>query len=109
MSNRGSQLNVTHTLTAYFGLSYFNATLFTDYAAVLQTLVLTTQTFVIFDRTKDTRTEQTVTLRLERTVVNGFRLFNFAERPGTNHLWRGESDADGVKLVSVVLITQKID
>ena len=109
MSNRGSQLNVTHAFTTHFGLSNFNTTLLTDHTTVLEAFVLATQTLVVFDRSEDTRTEQTVTLRFERTVVNGFRLFNFTERPGTNHLWRGEADADGVKLVSVVLVTQKID
>ena len=109
MRNRRRQVDVTHALTTYFGLSYFNTTLLTDHTTVLETLVLTTQTFVIFDRTKDTRTEQTITFWLEGTVVNGFWLFNFTKRPGTNHIRRGEADADCIELVSVVLITQKIN
>src|SRR5690606_18070028 len=107
--NRGRQFNVTHALTTHFGLSNFNAALLTDDTAVLQTLVLTAQALIVLDRTKDARAEQTVTLRLEGTVVDGLRLFDFTERPGTDHFWRGEADADGVKLVSVVLVTQKID
>ncbi len=78
---RRSQFNVTHTLTAYFSLRDFNATLLTNHTTVLQTLVLTAQAFVIFYWPKDTGTEKTVTLRFERTVVDGFRLFNFTERP----------------------------
>ena len=81
MRNRRSQLDVTHTLTTNFSLSYLNATLLTDHTTVLETLVLTAQAFVVLDRTKDTRTEQTVTFRLERAVVNGLWLFNFTKRP----------------------------
>jgi hypothetical protein len=41
---------------------------------VFQALVLTAQAFVILDRAKDLGAEQAVALRLEGTVVDGFRL-----------------------------------
>ncbi len=59
---------------------HFNAALLTDHTAVFQALVLTAQALIIFYRPKDTGAEKAVTLRLERTVVNGFRLC-FTERP----------------------------
>src|SRR5690554_8121055 len=96
------QLNMAHTLTAHFSQSYFNTTLLTDDTTVLQTLVLTTQTFVILYRTENTSTEQTVTLRLERTVVNGFRLFNFTVRPATDHVGRSEPDANRIELFTLI-------
>ena len=81
VSSRGRQLDVAHTLTAYFSLGHFNAALLTDHTTVFQALVLTAQALVIFYRPEDTGAEKAVTLRLERTVVDGFRLFNFTERP----------------------------
>ena len=81
VSSWGRQLDVAHTLTAYFSLGHFNAALLTDHTTVFQALVLTAQALVIFYRPEDTGAEKAVTLRLERTVVDGFRLFNFTERP----------------------------
>ena len=75
------QLDVAHALTTHFGLGHFNAALLTDHTAVFQALVLTAQALVVFYWPKDTGAEKAVTLRFERTVVNGFRLFNFTERP----------------------------
>jgi len=41
---------------------------------MLEALVLAAQALVVLDRAKDLGAEQAVTLRLERTVVDGFRL-----------------------------------
>ena len=79
--SRTCQLDVAHALTTHFSLGHFNAALLTDHTAVFQALVLTAQALIIFYRPKDTGAEKAVTLRFERTVVNGFRLFNFTERP----------------------------
>src|SRR5690554_4233847 len=108
MSDRAGQLDMTHALTTHAGQCNFNAALFTNHAAVLQPLVFTTQALVVFDRAKDLGTEKTVTLRLEGTVVNGLRLFYFAKRPGTNHVRRGQSNADGVEFLALILALEKI-
>ena len=79
MGNRARQFDVRHALTANFRLGYFNATLFADYAAVFEALVLATQALVVLDRAKDLGTEQAITFRLERPVVDGFRLLNLTE------------------------------
>ena len=81
VGSRRRQLDVAHTLTAHFSLGHFNAALLTDHTAVFQALVLTAQALVVFYWPENTRTEKAVTLRFERTVVNGFRLFNFTKRP----------------------------
>jgi hypothetical protein len=47
----------------------------------LMPLVFTTQALIIFDGAKNFGTKQTVTFRFERTVVDGFGLFDFTERP----------------------------
>ena len=49
VSYRCSQLDVSHALTTHFGQRNFYATLFTDNTTVLETLVLATQTLVVFD------------------------------------------------------------
>ena len=97
MCNRRSQFNVTHPLTADFGHSDFNAAFFADDAFILHALVFAAQTFVILHRTEDARAEQAITLGLERPVVDGFRLFDFAERPAADTLWRGQTDLDLVE------------
>ena len=77
---------MTHTLTTNLCQRDFNATLLTDNTAMLEALVLTTETLVVLNRTKDLGAEKAVTLWLERTIVNCLRLLNLAVRPRTDHL-----------------------
>ena len=77
---------MAHAITTNLGQRHFNAALFTDNAAMFQTLVLAAQALVILDRAENFGTEQTIAFRLEGTVVNSFRLFNFAIGPGTDFL-----------------------
>ena len=78
MCNRARKFNVAHSLATHLGKCNFNTTLFTDHTAVLQALVLTTKTFVVLHWTKNLGAKQTIALRLERTVVDGLRLLDFA-------------------------------
>ncbi len=68
---------MAHAFTAHLGNSDFYAALFTNNAAVLESLVFAAQALVVFDRTKNLGTKQTIALWLEGTVVNGFGLANF--------------------------------
>ena len=86
MRNRRGQFDMAHALAAHFCQCDFNAALLTDNTFVLHALVLAAKTFVILHRSEDTRTEQTIFLRFERTVVDGFRLFHLAERPAVDLL-----------------------
>ncbi len=97
MRNRRSQFDMAHPLAADLGHGDFDAALLADDALVLHALVLAAQAFVILYRTEDAGTEQAVTLRLERTVVDGFRLLDFAEGPRTDAFWRGDPDLDLVE------------
>ena len=108
MRGRRSQFDVAHALTAHFGLGHFDAALLADHTAVFQALVLTAQALVIFYRSENTGAEKTVTLRLEGTVVDGFRLFHFTERPGTDHVWRSQRNFDRIKLFGLSLRFQKL-
>ena len=81
MRNGRGQFDVAHTLAAHLLQRDFDAAFFADNAAIFHALIFAAQAFVILDRAKDTRAEQTVTLRLERPVVDGFGLFDLAEGP----------------------------
>ena len=87
-----------HALTTHFGQRYFNAALFADNAAVFQAFVFAAKAFVIFDRAKDFGAEQAVALRLERTIVDGFRLFYFAVGPRTDFFRGRQTNFDRVEL-----------
>ena len=76
MRNRCCQFDMAHTLAADLLQRDFHTTFFADHAAIFHALVFAAKTFIVFDRAKDARTEQTVTFWLERTVVDGFRLLD---------------------------------
>ena len=79
MRNRCGQFDVTHTFTAHFGQGNFNTTFLADDTAILHALIFTAKTFVITNGAENTRTEKTVFFRLERTVIDRFRLLDFTE------------------------------
>ena len=86
MRARCGQIDVAHAVTTNLGLRDFNAALLADHTTVLEAFVLAAKTFVVFDRAKDLGAEQTVALGLERAVVDGLRLLDFAERPAADLL-----------------------
>lgn len=71
--SRTCQLDVAHALTTHFSLGHFNAALHRSHRGVSGACTYRTGTHNLY-RPKDTGAEKAVTLRLERTVVNGFRL-----------------------------------
>src|SRR5215472_289438 len=76
-----SQLDVAEALAADFAERHFDAALVANHSAVLHALVLTAQTFPVGDGPENLRAKQPVTLGLERAVVDGLRLGDFAVRP----------------------------
>ena len=75
------------------------AALLADHAAMLEALVLATQTLVVLDGAKDLGTEQAVALGLEGAVVDGLGLFNFAIRPRTDLFRRCQADFDDIEML----------
>lgn len=73
MSGRRRQLDVAHALTTHFGLGHFNAALHRSHHGVSGACTYRTGTRNLY-WPENTRTEKAVTLRFERTVVDGFRL-----------------------------------
>ena len=64
---------------------------------MLKALVLPAEALVVLNRPKDAGAEEAVALGLEGPVVDGFRLFDFTERPRQDPLGRGQRDLDLVK------------
>ncbi len=94
MRDRGSQFDVRHALAAHLGLDHLHTAFLADDAAVLHALVFAAVAFVILGGPEDLGAEQAVALRFERSVVDGFRLFDLAIGPLANLLGSGQGDAD---------------
>src|SRR5690625_6650876 len=103
MSHRRGQIDMAHALAAHLGQRNLGAALFAFYAAVLHALVFSAQTLVVLHGPKDGRAEKPLTLGAESPVVNGFRLLDFAERPGTNQLRRRQTDANCIEIGHLAL------
>ena len=95
---RAGQFDVTQTFAANLRQRDFNAALVADDAAVLHALVLAAQALPVGDRSENSGAEQAIFFRLEGSVVDGFRLCDFAVRPGTNLFRRSQTDPDAVKI-----------
>jgi hypothetical protein len=72
MSDRRSELNMSHSLTSNLRSCYFYTTTLTDNALVSDTFVITTRTFIVLSWTENLLTEETTTLRTLSTVVDCF-------------------------------------
>src|SRR6185436_9771935 len=68
---------------------------------VADTLVLAAVALPVLGRTEDALAEQTITLGLERPVVDRLRLRDLAGRPVADLLRRREPDTDRVEIVDV--------
>ena len=86
------------TLTTNFLLCHLNTTTVTNDTLITDTLVLTAGTLIVLGRTEDALTEQTVTLRLIGTVVDGFRFGNLTEATLEDIFGRSKSDGNFRKI-----------
>ena len=98
VADRRGQRDVAEPLAADLGLRHLDAALVADHAAVLHALVLAAQALPVGDRAEDLRAEQAVAFRLERAVVDRFRLGHLAVRPRQDLLRRREADPDRVEI-----------
>ena len=86
MRYRHYQIDMPHTLSTYFFLSYFHSTTITHDAFIADTLILTTSTLIVLHWAEDALTEETISLRLVGAVVDGFRLSHLSTRNGQDTL-----------------------
>ncbi len=92
---------MAHPLTANFGAGDFDAALIADRAGVADALVLAAVALPVLGGTEDALAEEAAVLRLQRPVVDGLWLGDFAVGPAANAFRRGEHDLDGVEIVDV--------
>ena len=81
------QLDMSRTLAAYLLLRHLNTAPVADDALIAYALVLTAGTLVVLGWTEDVLAEQTITLWLVGTVVDGFWLCYLAKRIFLYLLW----------------------
>ena len=108
VGGRRSQFDMAHAFATDFRQRHFGTAFFADDAAVFHALVFTTQAFVILDRTENGGAEQAVALRLEGTIVDGFRFFDFTERPRADQVRRSQTNLDTVKIQRLTLLVEQV-
>jgi hypothetical protein len=84
--HRDREVDVPQTLPAHLGLGDLHAAAVADDAAVADALVLAAIALPVLDRSEDLLAEETIPLRLERTVVDGLGLRDFPVRPTPDRL-----------------------
>src|SRR5258708_39060326 len=93
---------MSEALTANFGESDFHAAFVADYSAVLHALVLAAETLPVSYGTEDARAEKPVALRLESSIVDGFRLRDLTMRPAPDLFRRCKADPNAVEVGDVI-------
>ena len=79
--DRHGQFDVAHALAAHARQRHFDAATVADDALVLDALVLSAGAFPVARRTEDALAEQAALFRLERAVVDRFRILDLALAP----------------------------
>src|SRR5690242_15824992 len=92
------QFDMAKALAADFTERHFHAALIADDAAMLHPLVFSAETLPVGDRAKNLRAEEAVALRLERAVVDGFRLGHFSVGPRPDFFRTRKADANRIKI-----------
>ena len=94
MSNRYTQLDMSHTLTTNLLLCYLYAATLAHDTFVTNTFVLSAVTLVILCRTENTLAEQTITLRLVCAVVDSLGLEHLTTGDVHNLFRRSQTNSD---------------
>src|SRR4030095_13778068 len=92
--HRSCQLNMAHPLAPYRGAVHLDAAALTDDALEAHSLVLAAVALPVPGGTEDLLAEKSITLRLERPVVDGLRLLYLTVRPLANLVGSGPGAAD---------------
>ncbi len=90
---------MAHALAADLAPRHLDAALVALDALITDALVLAAIALEILGRTKDLFAEKAVLFRLQRAVIDRFRLRDLAVGPTANLRRRSQGDSDGVKIV----------
>src|SRR5438094_9944675 len=77
-----------------------------DHAAMLDALVFPARTFPVLYRPEDPFAEQAAFFRLERAVINSFRVLDLSFGPGSDCVRRGDGNRDIFDLIDLVQTEQ---
>ncbi|CCZ94522.1 predicted protein [Corallococcus sp. CAG:1435] len=108
VGNGCGKFDVSHTFTTNLGFGNLNAALFAHYSFVTYSLVLTAVTFPVLDGSENSFAEQAVFFRFLSAVVDGFRLFDFAEGPFSYLFGRSNSNLNGIEIVHDATSCQRV-
>ena len=106
MCNRACKLNMPHTFTTHFGKRNFNTAFFTYYATEFHSFIFTTKTFIIFDRTENARTKQSIPFWFKSTIIDCLWLFHFTIRPRPYLFRRGQLNFNLIKRHCLASLTK---
>jgi hypothetical protein len=93
---------MTETLAAYFTFYNFDTTLFADDTAMFHSFVFTAVALIVLYRAKYFGAKQPIALRLECTIIDGFRLLNFPMRPFFYRFGTGNGNTNRPKIKRVM-------
>ena len=82
-----NKLDVTRTFTTNLLLCNLYTASVADDSLITDTLVLAAGALIVLGRTKNALAEETITLRLICSIINGFRLSNLTIRIFQDLLW----------------------
>src|SRR5690606_21002659 len=99
--DRGGQLDVAHPLTAHLGTRDLDTTALADDALEAHALVLAAVALPVPGRTEDLLAEESVLLRLQGAVVDGFGLLDLAEGPLADVVGGRQADAKLIEEIDV--------
>src|SRR5436305_15171431 len=91
-----------HALPSNTRKSHFHAATIAHDPTMLDAFVLPARTFPILHGPKNTFAKQSALFRLERAVIDRFRVLYFALRPGADGIGRRNGDRDVVNEVYLI-------
>ncbi len=94
---------MSHAFAAHATVRNLHTATIADHALVLHPTVLAASALPVLFRSENTLAKQTVFFRTVGTVVDRFRLFDFAERPTTDVLRASQRDLYRGEIVDAVV------
>ena len=95
---------MAHTFAADFTFGNFNTAAVALNSFKFYPTVFAAGAFVVLGGAENAFAEQTVALRFQGAVVNGFGFFDFAERPSHNLFRTGNTEFNGIKVKEVQFV-----
>ena len=102
VARRHGQFDVAHAFAAHAGERHLDAATVADDAAVLDAFILAAGTFPVLDGAENAFAEKAALFRLERAVIDGLGILDFALAPRPDGFRRRERNADVIHLVHLV-------